>query len=51
MPPYTITLQFIKQYVVVNSIKRFPEIIKNKYNILFLFKKALDKVGQFNQCQ
>ena len=51
MPPYTITLQFIKQYVVVNSIKRFPEINKNTYNILFFVKKALDKVGHFNQCQ
>ena len=51
MPPYTIKLQFIKQDVVVNSIKRFPEIYKNTYNILLFVKKALDKVGHFNQCQ
>ena len=41
----------LKQYVVVNSIKRIPEINKNTYNILFFVKKALDKVGHFNQCQ
>ena len=48
MPSYTITLQFIKQYVVVNSIKNFPEINKSTYNILFFVKKA--KVGHLKQC-
>ena len=51
MPPYTITLQFIKQYVVVNSIKCFPEINKNTFIILFYVKKVIDKVGHFNQCK
>ena len=50
MPPYTITLQFIKQYVLVNHIKRFPEINENTYNILFFVKETLDKIGNFNQC-
>ena len=40
-PPYTITLQFIKQYIMVNNIKRFPEINENTYDIMFWSRKRL----------
>ena len=50
MSPYTIVLQFIQQYVVVNIIKRFSKIYKNTYGIMFFVRKELDKVGHFNQC-
>ena len=50
MSPYTIKPQFTKQCVVVNSMERFFKINENTYDIMFFVKKALDKIGHFNQC-
>ena len=43
MPPYTITHQFIKHYVVVNSIKCFPEMNENTMTYCFSSNKCLLK--------